>query len=261
MGTIYALVSPGGSPGVTSAAIALALTWPAPVIVAECDPSGGDLLAGVLAGHVPASDGLVQHAIEAGRDRSAASVTLGSRLVPLDDARTKMVLPGLTDPRQAAGLAQAWAAVATTFSAQSCDVIADCGRLDAGTGQPLAVLAAAQAVALVLRPSLRQVWAARPRIDMLTQLLGGPERLGLLLTGPGSHSPREVSEVLGLPVVASFPDDPRAAGVLSTGTGRRGQLASAPMLRSAKTTGHALRTRVVAKLLPAQPDVLNPPLL
>jgi hypothetical protein len=241
MAAIYALVSPGGSPGVTTAAIALALTWPAAVIVAECDPSGGDVPAGVLAGYAPASHGLMQHAIEAGRDPRAAVASLASQLVPLDKARTRMVLPGLTDPRQAAGLEQAWPAVAATFSAQPCDVIADCGRLDAGPGQPLAVLSAAQAVALVLRPSLRQVWAARPRVSMLTQLLGGTVRLALLLTGPGSHSAREVSEVLGLPVLASLPADPRAAAVLAAGTGRRGKLGSAPLIRCARSAGQALR--------------------
>ena len=71
MGELYALVSAGGSPGVTTAAITLALTWPSPVIVAECDPSGGDVLAGLLAGHVPAGPGLMEHAIEAGRNGRA----------------------------------------------------------------------------------------------------------------------------------------------------------------------------------------------
>lgn len=253
MAAIYALLSPGGSPGVTTAAIALALTWPAAVILAECDPSGGDVSAGVLAGHVPATNGLLQHAIEAGRDPRAAAASLAGRLVPLDDARTTMLLPGLTDPRQAAGLEQTWPAVAATFSAHSCDVIADCGRLDSGPGRPLAVLSAAQAVVMVLRPSLRQVWAARPRVDMLTQLLGGAARLGLLLTGPGPHSSRDISEVLGLPVVASLPDDQKAAAVLSAGTPSRGKLCSAPLIRCGRNAGQALRehaTRAGAQLPP-----------
>jgi hypothetical protein len=37
--TLYALLSPGGSAGVTTTALALALTWPRPVILAECDPA------------------------------------------------------------------------------------------------------------------------------------------------------------------------------------------------------------------------------
>ena len=46
MGSLFALTSPGGSPGVTTAALALAFTWPGSVIVAECDPAGGAVLAG-----------------------------------------------------------------------------------------------------------------------------------------------------------------------------------------------------------------------
>ena len=53
--TVCALLSPGGSPGVTTAALAMALTWPGPVLVAETDPSGGDVLAGFFAGQSPAT--------------------------------------------------------------------------------------------------------------------------------------------------------------------------------------------------------------
>jgi hypothetical protein len=241
VGELYALVSAGGSPGVTTAAIALTLTWPTPVIVAECDPSGGDILAGLLAGHLPAGRGLMEHAMESGRSVQAATASLVTRLVPLDEDRTRMLLPGLTDPRQAAGLATAWPAVAATLTAQAADVIADCGRLDAGTGQPLAVLCAARTVAIVLRPTLRQVWLARPRVEALSQLARGGARLGLLLTGPGTHSAREVARALNLPVLAALPDDARTAGLLSDGLGDRRYLTRGSLIRAGSTVGEALR--------------------
>jgi hypothetical protein len=244
VGELYALVSAGGSPGVTTAAVALALTWPSAAIVAECDPSGGDILAGLLTGHVPASQGLMEHAIDAGRDGHAAARALGEQLIPLDADGTRMLLPGLTDPRQAAGLASAWPAVAATLTAQQADVIADCGRLDAGPGQPLAVLAAAQTIAIVLRPTLRQVWAARARVDMLAQLVGGNARLALLLTGPGTHSAREVAQALSVPVAAVLPDDARSAGLLSDGVGAQRSLTSGMLLRSARAAGRVLREHV-----------------
>jgi hypothetical protein len=225
----------------TTAALALALGWPAPVIMAECDPGGGDVLAGALAGYLPGGVGLVEHAIEAGRNPQAAATGLAAQLVPLDAGRTRMVLPGLTDPRQATGLASAWPAVAATLTAQDCDVIADCGRLDAGEGQPLAVLATAAAVVLVLRPTLRQAWAARPRIDMLAQLLGGTSRLALLVTGPGSQPVRDISGTLGVPVVAVLPADARSAGVLSDGEQRRRGFESCALLTAARGAAQALR--------------------
>jgi hypothetical protein len=240
MGSIFALVSAGGSPGVTTTALALALSWAGPVIVAECDPGGGSVLAGALGGHVPGGTGLVEHAIEAGRNPAAAAASLTGRLVPLDTDRTRMVLPGLSDPRQAVALASAWPAVASTLAAQACDVIADCGRLDAGDGQPLAVLRAASTVAVVVRPTLRQAWAARPRIEMLDQLLGGTSRVALLVTGPGRHPAKEIADALGVPVIAVLPEDVRSAGVLSEGRQRR-RFDSGELLTAARRAGVALR--------------------
>jgi len=166
------------------------------------------------------------------------------QLVALDADGTRMVLPGLTDPRQAAGLASAWPAVASTLIAQEADVLADCGRLDAGPGQPLAILSGADTIAVVVRPTLRQVWAARPRIEILTQLVGGTARIALLLTGPGTHTPREVARALGVPVAAVLPDDARSAALLSDGLGGRRTLGSGSLLRSARAAGDALRDHV-----------------
>jgi hypothetical protein len=241
VGDLYAMVSAGGSPGLTTAALALALTWPSPVILAECDPSGGDILAGLLAGHMPAGRGLMEYAMEADRSGRAADASPEPPLVPLDEDRTRMLLPGLTDPRQAAGLATAWPAIAASLIAQPADVIADCGRLDAGTDQPLAVLSAARTVAIVLRPTLRQVWLAWPRVELLGRLLGGSARLALLLTGPGTHPAREVASALGLPVVAALPADSRTAAVLSDGLGDRGRLARGSLIRAAGAAGQSLR--------------------
>lgn len=252
MGKVFALVSGGGSPGVTTAAIALALTWPAEVIVAECDPGGGDILAGLLAGHVPAARGLMELAIEAGRDHQSAAIGLGAQLIRLDAARGRTLLPGLTDPRQAVGLAPAWPAVAASLTAQRADVIADCGRLDAGAGQPTAVIEAAQTVALVLRPTLRQVWSARSRLEILTQLLDGTDRLVLMLTGPGTHTARDVAQALQVPVAAVLPEDVRAAALLSDGIGARSRIRTAPLIHSARVAGAALRRHARAPT-PAHP--------
>jgi len=188
----------------------------------------------------------MEHAIEAGRDSQAAMLDLGVLLVALDERQTRTVLPGLTDPRQAASLAPAWRAVALSLTAQQSDVIADCGRLDAGDEQPSAVLLAARTVALVLRPTLRQVWSAGPRVDMLTQLLGGSDRLVLLLTGQGTHSSPEVARALNVGVAAVLPDDRRAASLLSDGIGARHKLTSAPLLRAARVAGAALRAHADA---------------
>ena len=251
---LYALVSAGGSPGVTTTALALALGWPSQVILAECDPSGGDVLAGLFGGHVPATRGLLSLAFDAGRGADAAARGLWPQLIELDDARERLLLAGISDPRQGAGLAMAWPALAMAFSGIPADVIADCGRLDAGLG-PLPVITAASAVVLVMRPSLRQVARARPRIEMLGQLLGGLQRVTLLLVGDGSHAAREVSKALGVPVTGTLPHDRKTAGVLSDGAGGRRGLAARPLLRAAAVTGRALRG--LAASLAAGPGPAN----
>ncbi len=238
--SLYALVSPGGAAGCTTTALAITLTWPKPVILAECDPAGGDILAGLFAGHLPAPRGLLGVAFEVGRGVAAMSAEADGQLAALDDGRTRMFLAGLSDPRQAPGLAPAWPAIARMLSGQSCDVIADCGRLDAGDGQPAGVLAEADLVAMALRSSLRQIAAARPRIEMLAQLHGGYDRMGLLLVGDKGHSRAEIARTLGVPVMACLPSDAKTAAVLSDGVGRRTNLADRPLMRAAQAAGAAM---------------------
>jgi len=238
--SVYALVSPGGSPGVTTTALALALTWSGPVIVAECDPGCGDILAGLYAGHLPASRGLLGVAFEAGRGAAAVAAELGAQLAPLDESGQRTFLAGINDPRQAPGLAAAWPSIAAAFASQTADVIADCGRLDAAAGQPLSVLTDAAAVVMVMRPSLRQVAAARPRIDMLSLLLGGRERLGVVLVGGRGHAAAEITAALGVSVLGAIPFDAKTAAVLSDGEGRRASLSGRPLLRGVSVIGRAM---------------------
>lgn len=248
---MYALVSPGGSPGVTTTALALTLTWPRPVILAECDPAGGDILAGLFAGHLPAPRGLLAVAFGAGRGAAAIAAEMDGQLAPLDGGGSRMFLAGINDPRQAPGLAPAWPAIARALASQGADVVADCGRLDAGDGQPMSVLTDAAAVVMVMRPSLRQVAGARPRIEMISQLLGGPERIGLLLVGDRGHKSKEISDALGVPVIASLPLDQKTAAVLSDGQGRRAGMSGRPLMRGARVAGLAIGQ---AGLRAARPD-------
>jgi hypothetical protein len=237
--SLYALVSAGGSPGVTTSALALTLSWPSQVILAECDPSGGDVLAGLFAGHLPATKGLVPLALTAGQSTDAASVALWHQLIELDDERARLLLPGVSDPRQGAALAPAWPVLAAALAALPADVIADCGRLDAA--QPPYVLSVAAMAVLVLRPTLRQVSRARARIEMLTQIMGDPGRVTVLVVGEGVHSPREIGKSLGVAVVASLPQDRKTAAVLSDGAGGRRGLPARPLIRAAGGAGRSLR--------------------
>jgi hypothetical protein len=237
--SLYALVSAGGSPGVTTSALALTLSWPTQVILAECDPSGGDILAGLFAGHLSAAKGLVPLALAAGQSPDAATAALWHQLIELDDERSRLLLAGVSDPRQGAGLAPAWPVLATALAGLPADVIADCGRLDAV--QPPYVLNVADVAVLVLRPSLRQVSRARARVEMLRQIMNGTDRIALLLVGEGTHSPREITKALGVAVAGSLPHDRKTAAVLSDGAGSRRGLPARPLIRAAGGAGRTLR--------------------
>ncbi len=236
---VFALASAGGSPGVTTAALALALGWPSQVIMAECDPSGGDALAGLLSGHLPARTGLLPLALEAGGGAEVPADALWRQLIELDEERNCLLLAGISDPRQSAALQSSLPWIADALQGLKADVLADCGRLDAvATVRP--VLSAASLAVLVLRPTLRQVSRAVPRVEMLTNLIGR-DRVVTLLVGEGTASGREIARSLGVPVAGQLPDDPKTAGVLSDGLGSRRALDSRPLLRAATAAGRRLR--------------------
>ncbi len=241
---VYALLSGGGSPGVTTAALALTLSWPSQVILAEFDPSGGDVLAGLLGGHVPASTGLLPLALEVGAGAEIPADLLWRQLVELDEERSRLLLAGISDPRQSAALQSSLPWIAEALQGGAADVIADCGRLDSVAAiRP--VLAAASLAVLVLQPTLRQVSRAVSRLEMVTSLVG-PGRVVLLLAGEGSAPAREIARSLGVPVVAQLPTDDRTAGLLSDGTGSRHRLEARPLIRAAAAAGRALRDAVTA---------------
>jgi hypothetical protein len=242
---LHAVVSPGGSPGVTTAALAMALTWPGdePVIVAECDPSGGDVMAGFFAGHMTAPVALAALAAEASRGAGAVAAALPGLLTTLDKGNPGrcLLLDGISDPRQAPLLAPSWPVIAEALAAWPGDVIADCGRLDPGCPEP--ALRAAATVTMVLHPTLRQVASARSRIDMLAAIGARGWPAMLLVTGKGPEDPRDIAKTLGADLVAPLPHDPKTARVLSEGAGRRHSMATRPLMRAARTAACALHAR------------------
>jgi hypothetical protein len=236
---VFAMLSAGGAPGVTTAALALTLSWPAQVVIAECDPSGGDILAGLLSGHLPATSGLLPLALEAGAGTEVPADILWRQLVELDEEHNRLLLAGISDPRQSAALQSSLPWIAEALQGLRADVLADCGRLDAlAAVRP--VLSAASLAVLVLQPTLRQVSRAIPRVEMLTNLMG-PGRVVLLTVGDGAASGRELSKTLGVPVAGHLPADPKTAAVLSDGLGSRRRLTERPLIRAAAAVGRGLR--------------------
>lgn len=222
---LIAMVSAKGSPGVSTAALACTLAWPAPTLLAECDPAGGDLLSGYLAKYeLPADRGILP--LAGSVLRGTAEHDFVGQLIDLDAPRQKrMALQGIADPAQAASLQPSWGRLGELFGSSPYLVVADCGRLSTHYA-PWPLLARADLVLLVLRPkSLRTVSPAVSAIATLRRELPGADgpsgNLGLVLVG-GGISAREITRHLNVPVVANIAWDPTTAAALcGDGRGRR----------------------------------------
>jgi hypothetical protein len=219
---LIAVASAKGSPGATTTALLFGALWPRPVIVAECDPHGGDVAA-----RLPAVDGSVIDP-----DRGLLSLGAAGRkmlrpeLVPEHTQRISgglEVLVGVRTPEQSAGLAQQWGQLGPIFGGiPGYDVIADAGRLGAATPQNVMLPSATDLVMvcdtqpsnvvhlreriLALQPSLRPESTNGTRIHIV--VVADPKR---------RQAVREIGEAMrraaaNVAEVYHLADDPKGAG-------------------------------------------------
>ena len=219
--SLIVLTSACGSPGVTTTAVGLALSWPRPVLLVEADPTGGSaILAGFLRGSVVPPDSMIDLAVAQHDGQLLAA--LPQVTVPLPGSKAVLV-PGTRSHEQARSLVSLWeplAAVLRSLEATGQDVLVDAGRLGL-FGSPDPVLAGADLALLVTRTDLVSLAGARSWAQTLRdrfERAGAASSLGVLLVGQGEpFRAREVAKVLQLPVVATLAWDPASAAVLSAG--------------------------------------------
>uniref|UniRef100_UPI0007C76F2A hypothetical protein n=1 Tax=Streptacidiphilus neutrinimicus TaxID=105420 RepID=UPI0007C76F2A len=262
---VVAITGGPGAPGATSAALALLLSWPLTehrrVLLVEADPDGGAVLAGALRGEVQADKGLRNLAVSDRRGRLLQEMWDQCIDVSPQGTGDRLLLPGLTDPAQAAALVYTWEPLAEacrTLDGYGCDVIVDLGR--SGGHGPSAVLARrADAVLAVLRTTLRGLSTARPRVAALTAELaqdGVSDALALLLIREGPYAAAEISRALGAPVVGLLPFAPKEARTLSDGGGRTSdrRFQRSELMRAARSTSDELRALTARRRLVARPQ-------
>lgn len=248
--SVIALAGCSGSPGVSTSALALLLSWSlAPdrrMVLAECDPDGGAVLYGMLQGSLGDEYGLRQLSVAARRGDFDA--TFWRQLIVMDDdSHRRLVLPGFTDPAQAAAMAPAWEQLAELFGRldqeEGLDVLIDLGRR--GAFGPSVVLAQrADLLMLVVRSTMRGVQAARSRLTALGEQFG---EVGVLLVGAGPYGPREVERALRAPVVATLPDRPELARVLSDGAPPPRRFERSELMRAACAASNQLVVRAALR--------------
>jgi hypothetical protein len=250
---ILLLTSTGGSPGVTTLAVGLALTWPRPILLADCDPGAHQaILAGYLAGRSAVGKGLLRVA-EAHRDRRPLrEVVLDQALLLSAEQDTRrLFLPGFTRPGSAMHFGAVWEDLAEAFDRLAdvdIDVIIDCGRMGA-SGPPAALLERSALTAVVLNSTLRSVMSARVHLQTLHDhpRLATTHRghLGLIVVGEGQpYRSSEISRALDVPVITSISHDRQTAAHLSDGRPRHRRFDTSPLIRSIRDASSQLSGRL-----------------
>jgi hypothetical protein len=217
---LIAVTADKGSPGVTTTAVALAAIWPRPVLLAECDPAGGDLvyrLPGQDGQRLDPHCGLLSLAVAARRGPQTHQVW-----PHVQKLRGGLDVLHRGDQRRAGrGPGRAWGPVGAALAGlPEADVIADCGRLGPG-GRFYDLLAQASAVVMVSKATLGDVVRLRERTAAVAAAVrdrGGPGTgIGVIVVADHKHfssAIAEVSQALGnsgpAAVVGGWPGSPRA---------------------------------------------------
>lgn len=244
-----------GAPGVSTAAVALAAVWPRRAVVAECDPSGGDLVLRLVnqQGRPLAQDrGVLSLAAAAGAHHTGLALS--------DHVQTAAggleVLVGPPSSRHAAALEALWPALGVHLAAaDGGDVLADCGRLIPPTVL-LQLEPGARLLALVARATPAGMAHLRPVLADLDQR-GLTGKVVVLPVGPDRRRVREeVTDVVrqlcaapAPPVLGPLACDPTGAGGLAGQWTRH--LDRTPLIASARRVAHELDVLLAAQLTAA----------
>lgn len=226
--TLVALTSIKHSPGVTTAALALATAWSADheVAVVEADPTGGDLAARLGLAFEP---GLVSLAAAA-RHGAVSGHLASAHLQALPCGGSALVGPGSAEQAVAA-LRELRGGALAELAGGAGLVIADCGRWSPGSPTQ-AILATADLVLLVTRPTVEGVVHLRSRAPAIRREAG--DRVAILLVGDRPYPAADVDEAVGLRVAGILAGDPRGATSLYHAT-RPGLARRFLLVRSARS--------------------------
>jgi hypothetical protein len=246
---ILLLTSTAGSPGVTTLAVGLALTWPRPILLVDCDPGAHQaILAGYLGGRSAGGKGLLRVA-EAHRDRRPLREAVLDQALPLsaEEESRRLFLPGFTKPASAVHFGGVWQDLAEAFDRLDevdVDVIIDCGRIGL-SGPPAALVERSAMTAIVGSSTLRSIMSVRVHLPTLLDhpRLNSSDRghLGLIVVGEGQPYQRgEIARALEVPVIASIAYDRQSAVHLSDGRPRHRRFDTSPLIRSIRDASSQL---------------------
>jgi MinD-like ATPase involved in chromosome partitioning or flagellar assembly len=234
---------------VTTTVNVLGDVWPADVLVADLDPAGGDLALRHrdLSGEpLDPERGLLS--LAAAARRGVAQSELEYHVQRIDGGLD--IVAGVARPEQVTGIGPVWPALAHSLRGSGVDVLADCGRITPGT-PVMPVMAAADAVVFVVRPSVESYAHLRERLHWLSDPLQigklGSIPVGVVVvTSPSDTSAaRDLDRLLqyaGLQVsvLGRIAEDPKAVRALTGQASKR--LGRTLLVRSARQVATSVRS-------------------
>jgi MinD-like ATPase involved in chromosome partitioning or flagellar assembly len=208
--TVVALASIKGSPGVTTAATAMAAGWPAgrKVLLVEADPFGGDLAPRYGS---TVTGGLASLFAAARRALDPKAVWDYVQQLP----GGLPVLFGLSGVHQAVANEKVWPEVAKTLGGLDADVVVDVGRLlPAFAGGVSYVLDQADVLVILCEPTLEAIVHLRDALPRLVSERRG-RKLLVVPTASVGYSALDIAKTLQVTVGKPMPNDPAAAAALA----------------------------------------------
>jgi hypothetical protein len=246
---LVALVS-ARSPGLTTSALALALSWPEPgrMLLAELDPDGGTIAGRHAANPDPGLNTLAasgRHYLSPGMVTSNLQRLPGGLPVLLSSPSPDRCVAALA-ALNPVGLGE------TLRDVPGFDVLADCGRIDSNS-PVLPVLREADVVLFVVRATLEDIVGLRARLETLD--LADGARAGIVVVDSGPHKVDDVAAAFTLPVVGNLAWDTRAATAICEG---RRVLGASKLLRSAEELAAGLAGQVGSEVAADRAGSLPP---
>lgn len=237
-GSRLVAVAQARSCGATTATLALAVAWPARVLVAELDPAGGDL---AVRFGLSANTGVLSLAAT-GAERIGAD-TVAEHTQVADGLSLLVGPPGAE--QAAAALGGLGPALAEALGAMgNADVLVDCGRLAPASAVVSEILPRATLVLLVAATTPAGVVHLRHRLAALPPAVAARTTVALVGEGrPGCRAP-DVERALGVEVAGVLADDWRGAEALAAGEVSTRRYRSSALARSARPLARALAARL-----------------
>lgn len=249
---VVVLCSVTGAPGTTTTALGLALQWPRPVLLAECDRDAPQAISGGYLGGQNDGRGMAS-LMQTARRQSSIRGALLEHAQRLDVEGRRLFLPGFRHP-SASSIFTAWGQLAEEFADvhyRGMDVLVDAGRVGP-TGLPSELLRRTDQVLVATRSSLRALVGLSGHLPTLldqVESVSAACEVGLAVIGPDRpYSATEISAQFGLPTALTIDWSPEHAEVLSDAAAAPRRFATGPYVNSLVKGAHGLHRRLSTRL-------------